>query len=780
MKTVLINRNCAKFISFQFLNNFVMKNLLCLLTLIMTLTVQCQHPNEVSINLNHSWKFIRGDNLAYAQPGYNDSVWKTIQVDRVWEASGYDPYDGYAWYRTKMVIPSELKNSALLKDSLRIYLGKINNFDQTFLNGSLIGINSKNVPAGTVPDTLFKKAPQGLWDVKRPYTISVNDPRIKWDRENVIAVRVFDEGGQGGLYTGDQTISMTRISDYLVVNNTKDPYKFINSNLVKSINLHNISDSYLIEGDFSIIATNKLTGEEIYKKEIPKLILKPAQNQEFDVEIKKLDQSVLITYRFDFSNSTVSTITDETPYITTPVTTAEPRINGASVTAARPGRPFLFAIPASGDRPMTFEAVDLPNGLKLDINTGIIAGKVDTKGEYKVLLKAKNAKGIASRELTISIGDRICLTPPMGWNSWNCWGLAVDEQKVIASSHTYRDKGLMNHGWTYVNIDDGWEIRGDLNPKRDPQGNILTNEKFPDMKRLGDSIHALGLKFGIYSSPGPLTCGGYTASYQHEEQDARSFASWGIDYLKYDWCSYDGIAKDTSLAEYKKPYFIMHEALTKVDRDIVYSLCQYGMGDVYKWGDEVGGNLWRTTGDITDTWESLREIGFSQVSNSPYARPGNWNDPDMLVVGRVGWGPSLHPTRLTPDEQYTHISLWCLLSAPLLIGCDLQLLDEFTLNLLTNDEVIALDQDPLGSQAKQVIVDGDTQVWIKQLADGSKAIGVFNLSGKTVKYKLNLEKAGLKAGGVLRDLWRQKNLGEAGKTADLTIPSHGVMLLKLK
>jgi alpha-galactosidase len=758
-----------------------MKKLLCLLALIISFTSYAQTQKEQSINLNQSWKFIQGDNLAYAQPGFDDSGWKNIQVDKIWEASGYDPYDGYSWYRIKVVIPSSLKNSSFLKDSLRIYLGKINNFDQSFLNGSLFGINGRNVPAGIWPDTMFKKAPQSLWDVKRPYTLAFSDPRIKWDHENIIAVRVFDEGGQGGMYTGDQAISMTKISDYITVDNNKTPYKFEKSNLKKTVSLQNTSSSYTIEGSFSIKAINKLTGEEIYKNEIKKLILKPGQNQEFDVEIKKLDQSALITYRFDFLKSGTSTsITDETPYIATPLTSAEPRINGASVTAARPGKPFLFAIPASGERPMTFEADFLPKGLKLNKNTGIISGKVDAKGDYKAMVKAKNAKGVASREMTISIGDRICLTPPMGWNSWNCWGLAVDEQKVVASAHTYRDKGLMNHGWTYVNIDDGWEIRGDKEPKRDPKGNILTNEKFPDMKRLGDSIHALGLKFGIYSSPGPLTCGGYTASYQHEEQDARSYASWGIDYLKYDWCSYDGIAKDTSLAEYKKPYFVMRDALNKIDRDIVYSLCQYGMGNVWEWGDEVGGNLWRTTGDITDTWESLREIGFGQVKNQPFAKPGNWNDPDMLIVGWVGWGPSLHPTRLTPDEQYTHISLWCLLSAPLLIGCDLQRLDEFTLNLLTNDEVIALDQDSLGNQAKQVLVEGDIQVWIKKLADGGKAVGVFNLSEKTKKYSLSLEKVGLNAGGELRDLWRQKSLGKAGNTIDLAIPSHGVMLLKLK
>lgn len=301
MKAVSVNRNGAIFIPRQSLKNYVMKNLFCLLASILALTLHAQQPNVVSINLNQSWKFIQGDNLEYAQPGYNDSGWKNIHVDRVWEASGYAPYDGYAWYRIEVVIPSSLKNSTFLKDSLRIYLGKINNFDQTFLNGSFIGNNSKNVPAGTVPDTLFKNAPQSLWDVKRPYTLSVNDPRIKWDQKNVIAIRVFDEGGRGGLYTGDQTISMTKISDYLAIDNNKSSYKFENSNLSKTITLRNISESYTIEGDFSIKAINKLTGQEIYNDETKKLLLKPGRNQTFVVALKKLDQSAIITYKFDFT-----------------------------------------------------------------------------------------------------------------------------------------------------------------------------------------------------------------------------------------------------------------------------------------------------------------------------------------------------------------------------------------------------------------------------------------------------------------------------------------------
>jgi hypothetical protein len=367
----------------------------------------------------------------------------------------------------------------------------------------------------------------------------------------------------------------------------------------------------------------------------------------------------------------------------------------------------------------------------------------------------------------------------MGWNSWNCWGLSVDENKVLASAKVYKERGLMNHGWTFINIDDGWEIYKDREPKRDEQGNIITNEKFKNMKALGDSIHALGLKFGIYSSPGPLTCGGYTASFQHELNDAKSFASWGIDYLKYDWCSYEKIAKDSSRAELMKPYFIMRDALDQVDRDIVYSLCQYGMGKVWEWGEKVGGNLWRTTDDITDIWESMKNIGFSQIENAKYAGPGHWNDPDMLVVGWVGWGPNLHPSNLTPDEQYSHISLWCLLSAPLLIGCDLTRLDPFTLNLLTNDEVLALNQDPLGRQAVPMIKNGNIQVWVKELEDGNKAIGIFNLDETSEKYILNLKEINETGKVIIRDLWRQKDLGEFSETFNTQIPSHGVVLIKV-
>ncbi len=753
----------------------------CLIVLMIILagSSAVAHGEDV-IYLKDGWKFKVGDNLEYAAPNYNDTGWENIRVDKIWEEQGHDPLDGFAWYRVKVFIPSALKNNAYLKDSLRIFLGKINNFDQSFLNGKIFGINGKNVSESTPTDTSYLNAPINLWDYNRRYTLPVNDPRILWDKENVIAVRVYDQGGQGGIYTGNLAISMVSIKEYIALDYIQIPFVFKNKSVSKNFSLKNISDKLIIDGKFIIQAENKLNKKVEYSKEY-KVDLKPHSSRKFELVLPGQDRSSYVHYIFDFAASKEKIVfTEETPYILTPLPSEKPKINGAKIYGERPGKPFQFTVAATGNHPISFGAANLPKGLKIDTKTGIITGKVLETGEYNVLLTVKNKFGTAKGNLKIIIGDKIALTPPMGWNSWNCWGLSVDQQKVISSARAFKDKGLMDHGWTYINIDDGWEIIGNSsNPKRDADGNILVNEKFPSMKALGDSIHALGLKFGIYSSPGTLTCGGYTASYQHELKDAQSYASWGVDYLKYDWCSYDKIAKDTSRNELKKPYFVMRDALNKVDRDIVFSLCQYGMGKVWEWGNEVGGNLWRTTGDITDTWQSLSEIGFNQIENAPYAKPGSWNDPDMLVVGWVGWGPNLHPTKLTPDEQYTHISLWSLLSAPLLIGSDLQRLDAFTLNLLTNDEVLALDQDPLGRQAKPLLKDGKIQVWVKELDDGNKAVGIFNLDDMAIKYLLDMKKIGYNSQILIRDLWRQKNLGNYSDTFATEVPSHGVVLVKI-
>lgn len=489
------------------------------------------------------------------------------------------------------------------------------------------------------------------------------------------------------------------------------------------------------------------------------------------------------------------------PYILTPKPSDKPKINSAKVFGVRPENPFFYTIAATGKRPMTFSAENLTEGLFLDEATGIITGKIKQEGEYKVTLVAKNELGDTKQELRVKAGNQISLTPPMGWNSWNCWACAVDDAKVRESADAMISSGLINHGWTYINIDDCWEIKPDAKEselqgeQRNKDGMINTNKKFPNMKTLADYVHSKGLKIGIYSGPGPLTCAGFTASYQYELHDAQRYADWGIDYLKYDWCSYSQIAKNRSLPELKKPYQVMREALNKVPRDIVYSLCQYGMGDVWKWGEEVGGNCWRTTGDITDTWSSMSGIGFKQAGHEQFAGPGHWNDPDMLVVGLVGWGPQLHPSNLTPDEQYTHISLWSLLASPLLIGADMSRLDDFTLNLLTNGEVIEINQDPLGKQASRLSDDNGKQIWMKEMEDGSKAIGLFYVGDdkknpadyfewdtqlKKTKIILKGADVGITGKFKVRDVWRQKDLGIFEDQFEAEVPYHGVLLIKCK
>ena len=458
--------------------------------------------------------------------------------------------------------------------------------------------------------------------------------------------------------------------------------------------------------------------------------------------------------------------------ILTPPPPATPRVTGPMAFGVRPGHPVLYTVSATGDGPITFAAEGLPEGLSIDAKTGRITGTVAAAGEREIKLTAKTEKGSDAKTLKLVVGDTLALTPPMGWNSWNVFGTKVTDADVRAAADSLVSSGLAKHGWTYINIDDAWEAG------RNADGTIQTNEKFPDMKALCDYVHAKGLKIGIYSSPGPNTCGGFTGSYRHEAQDAKTYAEWGIDYLKYDWCGYEKVAPSHDLPELKRPYFVMEQELEKVDRDIVYSLCQYGWGDVWKWGPEVGGNLWRTTGDINDTWGSMAGIGFGQADLAPFASPGHWNDPDMLVIGVVGWGDP-HPTRLTETEQYTHMSLWSLLSAPLLIGCDLTKLDDFTKGLLTNDEVLAVNQDRLGKQAKRVAKDAEIEVWAKPLADGSTAVGIFNRGFMPASHSVDLAALGLAGKRSVRDLWRQEDLGHFEGAFKADVPPHGAVLLRV-
>ncbi len=357
----------------------------------------------------------------------------------------------------------------------------------------------------------------------------------------------------------------------------------------------------------------------------------------------------------------------------------------------------------------------------------------------------------------------IAATPPMGWNSWNHFAGKVDDQIVRQMADAMASNGMKAAGYRYINIDDTWE------GQRDAQGNIQPNSKFPDMKALADYVHSKGLKLGIYSSPGPKTCAGYEGSYQHETQDARQYAAWGIDYLKYDWCSAGQIYKTSDMpAVYAK----MADALRATGRPIVFSLCQYGMDNVWTWAPGIGGNLWRTTGDIQDNWVRMSQIGFHQSHLAPYAGPGHWNDPDMLEIGNG---------HMTDTEYRTHMSLWSMLAAPLLAGNDLAHMSPDTLAILTNREVIAIDQDPLGKQAQRQWKDGQgAEVWTRPLANGDDALAIFNRGPRGRRISIQWSQAHLKGPFYARDLWRHRNLGRHASSFSAFVPAHGTVLLRLK
>jgi len=456
-------------------------------------------------------------------------------------------------------------------------------------------------------------------------------------------------------------------------------------------------------------------------------------------------------------------------------TAPEPAIHAPRITGGTPGRPFAFQVPATGAKPLRYSARDLPAGLQLDAVTGIISGALHGPGTTPVEVTVEGPAGVAKSTLTIVGGERaLALTPPLGWNSWNVWGPSVDDAKVRAAADWMVKSGLAAHGYQYINIDDAWEAA-----ERDEDGRIRGNEKFPDMKALADYVHSKGLKLGIYSSPGPKTCGGYLGSYEHERLDAKTYAEWGIDFLKYDWCSYDQVAPDHSLAELRKPYELMREALDDCGRDIVFSLCQYGWGNVSEWGADVGGNCWRTTGDIWDSWFSMSKIGFAQNGLEPYAGPGHWNDPDMLVVGKLGWGEDLHPSRLSPHEQITHITLWTLLASPLLIGCDLAQLDDFTLALLSNPDVLEVSQDPLGRQAARVAVVDKHEVWARPLADGSIAVGLFNRSRDRATITATWEVLGLDGPQNVRNLWKRQGEGSVEGAYSASVAGRSAVFVRI-
>jgi len=466
----------------------------------------------------------------------------------------------------------------------------------------------------------------------------------------------------------------------------------------------------------------------------------------------------------------------------------EPRIIGTT-----PGRPFHFLVPATGEGPLHFSADGLPEGIQLDSNSGVMSGSAMKAGRYAVRLKVSGPRGETAGTLTIVAGERqLALTPPMGWNPWNVWARQMDQDKMRAAADALVSGRFAAHGYQYVNLDDTWQ------GTRDGAGVLQTNEKFPDMKGLADYVHAQGLRFGVYSSPGRKSWAGHVGSYGYEAQDARMFADWGADYLKYDWCAYP--AKDASMEQIQKPFRVMRAALDELDRDIVFSGSP--MPYNWDWGRDAGLNCWRVYADINDTWERVTETALWQKERLYRVGPGGWTDLDMLVIGPMKWNDLGEP-RLSPDEQISHMTLWSLMASPLLIGCDLTRCNDFTRNLLLNDDVIAVNQDPLGAAARCVKEQGNARraaratrdtplsplfpddgeamadVWARPLDDGGLAVALINLDDTTAEVSVSWEELGITGKQDVRDLWQRKDLGTRDNELRARLPRHGALFVKL-
>jgi alpha-galactosidase len=499
--------------------------------------------------------------------------------------------------------------------------------------------------------------------------------------------------------------------------------------------------------------------------------------------------------------------------ILTPEPSRKPKINSPERYGARPGKPFVYRIPATGVRPMTFEARGLPPSLMLDPQKGIITGRTPgERGEYEILFRASNAAGQDEKQFALVVGEGLALTPIMGWNHWYTHYHFITDEQIRAAADAMVSSGMADAGYQYISIDDCWmrispeNVRITLDPGRktrstgldqeakagrvrDENGQILPARDFPDMEALTGHIHGYGLKAGIYTSPGETTCQLFEGSYGHEIQDARTYAEWGFDLLKYDWCSYGqlwNLMKGDKEENRSIPYKLMGGILETLDRDIVLNICEYGHR-VWEWGREAGGHSWRVGGDLghTITEGGVYRIAEKNIGLREYNGPGSWNDPDYLILGM--WrspfdkAAPLHPVELTSNEQYSYFSLWCMMACPLFFSGDMGTVDNFTRNILCNSELIAVNQDRLGKCAEPVRM--DTLAWVlkKTMADGSAVLGFFNLSAeKDAEIGVTWREMDICCRQQARDLWRQKDIGNISDEMSVKVGPRGCAVIRLK
>lgn len=442
-----------------------------------------------------------------------------------------------------------------------------------------------------------------------------------------------------------------------------------------------------------------------------------------------------------------------------------PRLTGAQVVGVRPGTPLRHEITATGAQPRTYSAA-LPAELKLDTGTGRLTGTLSEPGEHMVRVAVANAHGRHEATLRIVANDRLALAPPMGWMSWNMFGRQIDERLIVETAEAVIATGMHDAGYEYVCIDDHWH------GGRDDAGRLFAHPgRFPSgIAALAREIHGRGLKLGIYSDAAELTCGGEPGSYGFERNDAETFASWGVDYLKYDYC-HAPVDRETAVRRYSA----MSSALAETDRSIVFAICEWGVRQPWLWAADAGGHLWRTTPDIQDAW-TLAGTGSGfvgivdaldrQVGLEAHAGRG-WHDPDMLVAGLNGRGA----------EYRSQVALWAILGAPLLVSCDLREIDETTLATLTNAEIIAIDQDPLALPGRRLGADGAVEIWVRPLDGGALAVALLNRSDRSQRMEIALNRVGLSPEHRIRDPWGDEATDIVGRSLAGTIGPHATRVL---